>query len=775
MSDEPDDHPGDADEPLEDILDDIIRLLGDDDEDRVIERMKADLATLGYGEPGLDTGEPAPPEHCGAGSCRAGHFDGARAMRDTDPRAAAREIVAAAQRTADEIIAAAQSLGRRYTEEALVRSARELRTTRRTGVPAVPVARHEAGRGDPPRSPTDAAAPEWAPPPTVLESGGDGGAGPLPPDATSIGMRWYDALSAAGVCFPVTRRAVARTLRTYAELLYAAARETPANTHRAHQVGVELVKFGVNQPAALASTLTTLAPFLADRDGGIGQPVLLTVAAIAAGYAEGLRDDVRLQQESLHRATLDAAHQSGLSLRSNEARYQRITWFDPLTGLANRTLVLERLAQALARPDNVHRHIGLCLIDLVGFKSVNNRFGADTGDRVLSAVAHRLQSLTADTDYLLARCGSDEFAIMVENSAGTAHLVDLAERVAAAFGAPVLTAGVSVLVQPRAGIVCVPVTAGVEAHRMLFDAEAAVGRARHDNTLWAVHDPSRWGSAAARTALPAATDLHAVPLAYQSIVRLHDVGIAGVQARARWRHPHLGDLDVRRIGDLTGSRTAVRELSASLLHQVCHQGAQWQSNADPPYVSVDLPLHQIGYPDVLELVHDALTSSGLHPTRLQIELSGVDAVPAADNNYTILAALADLGVRIALNDFGTGHTNLAYVRDLPIHDLRTPARLLTCDSTLSTVDDRGLLAAMATMAHSMGLTLTVYDVDAPQHATALAGTGCDHVQGHHYGEVVDAVRTTAELNAQTTATPPEPPGRREPDDRRYDAVTINDC
>lgn len=752
MSDKPDNLHDGSNEPLEDILDDIIELLGPDDPDRITARMKTDLAALGYGHLEPDTGAPqgAAARHCAAGACHAEHLDALRAMRNDDPHRQALDIIDAAHRTADEIIAAARSRGQQYADEALQRSGRDLKITHRVNMPDPAGGGPDTEAAGASRSSVTVALSEL-----VSEQSDDAGTKVrLPQTATSIGMRWYDVLTEAGVCFPVTRRAVARTLRTYAEVLYAALQQTPADTDLAHRVGVELVQFGVNQPAALASTLTILAPFLADCDDDIDQPVVLIIAAIAAGYAEGLRDDVRLQQESLHRAALDAAHQSGLSLRVSEAHYRRIAWFDPLTGLANRTLLLERLAQALARPDKLDRHIGLCLIDLVGFKSVNNRYGVDTGDRVLSAVAHRLQTITERTDYLLARCGSDEFAIMVENSAGTAHMVDLAERVSAAFDTPVTTAGVSVPVQARAGIVCMPVTASAGAQQMLFDAEAAVGQARRARTLWEIHDRQRAApnSAAARTELPATTGLHAVPLTYQRIVRLADGAIIGMQARARWQHPHLGDLDVRRVGDLTGSRSTVRDLSAHLLRQVCRHAAQWQTPTEPPYVSIDLPLQQIGHLDVLALVQDALTESELDPARLQIELSGIDAAPVADTNYTILAALADLNVRLALNDFGTGPTNLAYVRDLPIHDLRTPARLLTSDTTLSSVDDRELLTAMATMAHSMGLTLTVYDADAPEHATAITDTGCNNAQGHHYGEFVDAHQAHADLAAPTTAT-----------------------
>jgi EAL domain-containing protein (putative c-di-GMP-specific phosphodiesterase class I) len=191
-------------------------------------------------------------------------------------------------------------------------------------------------------------------------------------------------------------------------------------------------------------------------------------------------------------------------------------------------------------------------------------------------------------------------------------------------------------------------------------------------------------------------------------------------------------LDLTRIGQLTGDRDTTTRLAGSLLHQACRQAMTWDGSRQGPFVGLDLPVHQIGYPDIVDLVRDALTGSGLPPQRLHLHLAGLDAVPAGEHSCTVLTALAALGVRLELDDFGTGAGSLAYLRELPVHGLRTPATLLR-SPVAGPEADRGLLAGMARVAHALGLTLTVHGVDDQDTVARLAGTGVDAAQGLRFG------------------------------------------
>jgi EAL domain-containing protein (putative c-di-GMP-specific phosphodiesterase class I) len=239
--------------------------------------------------------------------------------------------------------------------------------------------------------------------------------------------------------------------------------------------------------------------------------------------------------------------------------------------------------------------------------------------------------------------------------------------------------------------------------------------------------------------------VHTGPPTYQPIVGLDSSRIIGLHTRMIWRHPHLGPLDLTRIGQLTGDRATTTRLAGTLLQQACREAMWWDTTAGGPFIGLDLPLYQIGYPDILELVRDALSTSALPPGRLHLHLAGLDAVPAGAHSHIVLTSLADLGVRIVLDEFGSGYTSVGYLRELPVHGLRTPATLLQPAPGSNGDAERALLAGLAQVAHAMGLSLTVHGVDEDHRAFNLAGTGCDAAQGLRYGPPVTPHQVRAML------------------------------
>ncbi|OJF11221.1 bifunctional diguanylate cyclase/phosphodiesterase [Couchioplanes caeruleus] len=622
--------------------------------------------------------------------------------------AAADRLIEDARHRADEIVAAALETAVEYTDAALHRAARTVLTARRaiegTAVPA----------------PVDAAAPARVDPAPMLTAADEGRA---------VGERWLAAVLAAGVYLPVDEACAAQTLDAFSARLRDAAHAVPADLDAAYRIGTEVVALGVGRPEALPATMSIVLDHLADGDV-VDRRARRVAGGFAAGFAAALQAGTLAQQESLHRATQRAAREFQVALQTSEARYRRLADYDPVTGLASKGRLVQRLRQA-AHGDDPERHAGLCLVELGGHAAVGEQFGIHAGDQVLAEVARRLQQVVHHSDYLTARHGPHTFAILVQDSGGLAHLADLAERVVDALGAPVPLPGTGLTVPLRAcvGVVDVP-TGDLDVGRVLVDAEIALRRARAGTTGWAVHDDRP--AAGARAGGTSVTGLVTGPPAYQPIVTLGSGRVAGLHTRATWRHPHLGTLDLARIGQLTGDRDTTTRLAGSLLRQACRQAMQWDGGEKGPFIGVDLPIHQIGYPEVAELVQEALTVSGLPSCRLHLHLSGLDTVPAGAHSHAVLSALAALGVRLVLDDFGTGHSSLAYLRDLPVHGLRTPAGLLHT-TTGGAEADRALLSGMARVAHALGLTLTVHGVDDDLRAAILAGTGCDAAQGLRYG------------------------------------------
>jgi len=624
---------------------------------------------------------------------------------------------------ADGIVAAAQQTAVRYTEAALDRAARTVLTARPVSTPVL--------------APADL---------TQALSGAG-------PQCASVGAAWHAAVVAAGVYLPTPQPQAARAFDEFAARLRAAARATPTDLDAAYEVGVEVVALGIGQPAALPGTVGVLLGTLSGPgDDVVRPPARQVLGAFAAGYAAGLQRQILAQQESLHRATQRAAREFQRALQDSEARYQRLAYYDPVTGLPNRARLTQRLEQAAHAAEQA-RHVGICLVDLAGFAAVSEQFGAEAGDHLLTAVAHRLRTLARHPDYLLTRHGPHTFAMLVQDSGGIAHLAELADGIGAALDEPVSLPGTGLTAPARAriGVVDVP-AAGLDAGRLLVDAEIALRQAKAGNTGWAVYDPQPPG--AGQPAVPSLSRLHTGPATYQPIVDLGSGRIIGLHTRMIWRHPHLGPLDLTRVGQLTGDRATTTGLAATLLGQACREAMWWDTTAEGPFVGLDLPLHQIGYPDILELVRDALDGTRLPPARLHLHLSGLDAIPAGAHSHIVLTSLADLGVRIVLDDFGTGSPSIAYLRELPVHGLRTPATLLQPAAGDSGDAERGVLVGLTQIAHALGLTLTVHGVDEDHRVFNLADTGCDAAQGLRYGPPTTAhqVRVLLRGNAAPVAS-----------------------
>ncbi|MEV6488595.1 EAL domain-containing protein [Actinoplanes sp. NPDC051633] len=600
-----------------------------------------------------------------------------------DPGRTAERLIEDARHRADGIVAAAQETAEQYTDAALAQAARTVISTREIMTTVAPPP--EATRG-------------------VLAEG-------------EVGAVWHAAVIAAGVYLPLPASEVRYRLHVLAGRLLDAARAEPPDVAQAWRAGADAVDLGLGSPAVLPGTVRLLAAYLPAEPAG-GE----VLGSFLGGHAAAMQERIRTQQEALHRATLRAAREFEVALADSEARYHRLAYFDPLTGLANRARLLQRLDQAARTADPV-RHVGLCLIDLCGFPAIREQIGPEAGDHILIDVARRLRGVARDPDLLLVRHGTHSFSVLAQDSGGMPHLVEIAERVLRLLEVPVSLpdGGPGVPLEAAVGVVDAS-AAGLDASRLLVDAEVAVRRARTGRIRWAAHD-RRPGP---RPAADTVSGMVTAPPTYQPIVTPAGHRVLGVHVRALWRHPHLGSLDLGRIGELTGDRTTTTRLARQVLHQVCRQAMAWSGAPDGPYVGIDLPIRRIGYPEVVELVREALTTSGLSPARLRLHLSGLDAVPAGAHSHAVLAALGGLGTRLVLDDFGAGYTSVAYLRGLPIHGLRCPLPLLTGGNA------RLLVSGLATVAHALGLVLTVHGVDDERMAEAVEGTGCDEVQGLRY-------------------------------------------
>ncbi|MET7818140.1 putative bifunctional diguanylate cyclase/phosphodiesterase [Micromonospora zamorensis] len=434
---------------------------------------------------------------------------------------------------------------------------------------------------------------------------------------------------------------------------------------------------------------------------------------------------------------------------------------DPLTGLPNRTLFFETLARVLDGADT-GRRVGVCFLDLDGFKAINDSLGHDLGDRLLVMIGRRLAACVADHGHLVARMGGDEFVILVDGGDDIDDAVAVAEAALAAVASPVHVGDHQLAVSASVGIVQCPAAETSPSELMkaadttLYWAKAA-GRGR-----WAVYDPERSARDIARSALvaglPAALDRGEFVLHYQPIVSLLEGSMLAVEALVRWEHPELGLIGPDRFIGLAEETGLIVRLGEWVLRQACHDAERWWREFPEArlVVSVNLAARQADDPAIVETVADALHTSGLPAELLQLELTESAVMGSADEPLRSLYRLAALGVRLAVDDFGTGYSNLAYLRRLPIHCLKLAGPFvegIRADGTDVAADhrDERIVDALVRLAHALELWVTAEAVETEVQAERLRALRCDTGQGRFFGAPAPADTITARLRGGRTA------------------------
>jgi diguanylate cyclase (GGDEF)-like protein/PAS domain S-box-containing protein len=430
---------------------------------------------------------------------------------------------------------------------------------------------------------------------------------------------------------------------------------------------------------------------------------------------------------------------------------------DPLTGLPNRTLFFDTLGRVLddAGPD--HR-VGVCFLDLDGFKAVNDSLGHDLGDRLLVTIARRLADCVAARGHLVARMGGDEFVVLVDGGDGIDEAVGVAETALAAVSAPVRVGGQQLTVSASVGVVECP-CAETSASELMKAADTTLYWAKAEGRgRWAVYDPERRARDLARSALaaglPAALERGEFVVHYQPIVSLLDTSMVGVEALVRWQHPELGLVGPDRFIGLAEETGLIVQLGEWVLRQACRDAEAWHREFPEAklMVSVNLAARQADDPAIVETVADALRCTGLPAAQLQLELTESAVMGSAAEPLRSLQQLADLGVRLAIDDFGTGYSNLAYLRRLPIHCLKLAGPFVegirADDPDAADRRDERIVDALVRLAHALELWVTAEAVETRAQAERLRALHCDTGQGRWYGGPVPVEGITARLRGE---------------------------
>lgn len=577
------------------------------------------------------------------------------------------------------------------------------------------------------------------------------------PGAATFARAWYKAI--AGTSYlPMARAEVESFLLDLTRRLSDALRAEPFSPHIGYLVGSALVGAHVTSAEALGRTVEVIDARLL-RDLGLAAGADTSVSAdasvgaddlrdrlarllgtVTTGFARALRDRTLDEQETVRRAAMIARDTAERRLRDSESRFRHQANHDPLTGLPNRALFTERLRHAFSEAQAQARRLGICFIDLDGFKVVNDTLGHHIGDGLLAAVAQRLRQAVYDN--LVARMGGDEFVVLVENTNGTEDALKVAGAALAAFDAPIHIEGHEITVSASIGIVERPAT-GTTPSDLMRAADLTLHWAKKSGKgRWALFDAERnereLAQYALTAAMPAALDRREFFLEYQPLVALADGALLGVEALVRWRHPEHGVLAPSRFISVAEETGLIVRLGLRALAHACKQARNWLDlGGHTPFVSVNLAVRQVHDASLVGDVTSILDHTGLPPDRLQLEITESALMSTADEPVRALRALADLGIRVAIDDFGTGYSNLAYLRNLPVCELKVAGSFV--ESLRSPAQDPGratderILATLVSLAHTLGLTVTAEGVETAAQAERLRLLGCDAAQGWHFG------------------------------------------
>ncbi|MEO3978897.1 EAL domain-containing protein [Streptomyces sp. CAU 1734] len=441
--------------------------------------------------------------------------------------------------------------------------------------------------------------------------------------------------------------------------------------------------------------------------------------------------------------------------RELRARLRHLEMHDAVTRLPNRALFFERLAGALessAYDEGSTGRIGLCYLDLDGFKAINDTLGHRVGDRLLTAVAGRLTDCADRAcaerprgGHLVARLGGDEFAVLVEDSTGTEQIADLAGSVLEALQRPFDLDGQRLSVSASIGVVERAVD-GTTATGLMQAADTTLYWAKEDGKArWTLFDPERNAHRVTRQALSStlrpAVERGEFELEYQPLVGLADGVTRGVEALVRWNHPQFGTLTPNRFVGIAEEDGSIVQLGQWVLRTACRQACQWQRehpDAPPLFMSVNVAVRQVWDSDLVADVAEILAETGLEPGLLQLELTESAVMGSAGRPLQALQALSDMGVQIAIDDFGTGYSNLAYLSRLPVSVLKLDGSFVRGfqDEEHPNPADETIVEAMVQLAHRLGLTVTAECVETSGQAARLRRIGCDNGQGWLYSRAV---------------------------------------
>jgi diguanylate cyclase (GGDEF)-like protein len=430
-----------------------------------------------------------------------------------------------------------------------------------------------------------------------------------------------------------------------------------------------------------------------------------------------------------------ATHEDVTERQQAEARIKHLAHHDALTDLPNRLLLREQLENALASTAQSET-LAVVLLDLDHFKDVNDTLGHPVGDELLKAVSTRLRScVRQDEVNSIARLGGDEFAILQISARQPEAVTSLAQRIVEVVSAPYMFGDHQVFVGVSIGISLSP-RDGSDPDQLLKNADIALYRAKAEGrNTFRFFEPEMDALTKARRQME--LDLREALLReefsvfYQPIVNLGRNEVCGLEALLRWKHPERGFVSPTEFIPVAEEMGLIIPIGEWVLRQACAEAARWPSNLK---LAVNLSSIQFRSRNLVQTVVSALASSGLPAYRLELEITESVLLQNNKSNLATLHQLRGLGASISMDDFGTGHSSLSYLRSFPFDKIKIDSSFV--GDMANSTDSVSIVRTIASLGNSLGITTTAEGVETQEQLEAVRAAGCTEVQGYFFSRPV---------------------------------------
>lgn len=425
--------------------------------------------------------------------------------------------------------------------------------------------------------------------------------------------------------------------------------------------------------------------------------------------------------------------------RRMEADLRHQATHDALTGLPNRALFQDRLAQAIVQARRHERMVAIILLDLDNFKAVNDGWGHNYGDQLLGDVAKRLTTVLRQDD-TVARLGGDEFVLLLPDLGHLEEVGEVADKITQVFAEPFPVGGNEAFASASLGVTVFPVD-GEDVTSLLRNADVAMYRAKSEgrggiryytrdlNTLMREN-------LLLQTYLRRALEDGLLQVHYQPQIEMATNQICGVEALLRWAHEELGEVSPARFIPVAEASGLIVPIGTWVINTACCQIKEWEKAGIPTRVAVNLSVHQFLRGNLVDVVKSALRRSGAAPNLLELEITESALMDDPKAAIQALEELENLGVTIAIDDFGTGYSSLAYLKMFSLHKLKIDRSFVK--DVVHDADDAAIVRGLVGLAHSLGMKVVAEGVETEEQRALLARLGCNEFQGWLYSRAVSA-------------------------------------